>query len=200
MTTINRLLKPSVMLGGVSLLLFGAAFAPSAAATELEPIPRQFPDCFGEYMPGTPTLGGGMIGHGNVIYVQPGDGFTFGTSGDDVIIGTDDGEFINGMEGNDRICAGGGADEILGGDGEFVDHIDGEAGWEVLIDGGPGNDVLHGGAGNDYIYDEDGNDAVYGERGDDYILCAGGTDYAEGGLGTDGPASSHGCETYSDAE
>lgn len=200
MTRSNYLVKRSVLSGGVALVLFSVAFAPAASATGLEPIPRQLPDCFGEYLPGVHTADGGMVGLGNVIYVQPGDGFTFGTSGDDVIIGTDAGEFINGMEGNDRICAGGGADELLGGDGEYVDHIDGEAGWEVLIDGGPGNDVLYGGPGADYIYDEDGNDALYGEGGDDYLLCAGGTDYAAGGPGTDGPASSHGCETYADAE
>jgi len=41
---------------------------------------------------------------------------------------------------------------------------------------------------------------LFGDRGDDYLLCAAGTDTADGGLGVDGPASSHGCETYPDAE
>jgi Ca2+-binding RTX toxin-like protein len=200
MTTINSRRRRTALLASALLMLSGVAFAPQALATQFESGSTELPDCFGTYVPGSHTADGGMIGLGNVIYAQPGAAVTYGTSGDDVIIGTDGPDFINGMEGNDRICAGDGVDTALGGPGEYVDHIDGEGGSDVRIDGGPGNDVLYGGNGDDDIRDESGNDALFGQRGNDYLICAGGTDTADGGLGVDGPDHSSGCEIYPDAE
>src|SRR4051794_6214964 len=94
----SRIRRATVLIGA-SLLISGAAFAPTASALPVpaDPVPVVLPDCFGApYMRvtflsdgmivGVPTLG--------VIYARPGL-TTLGTPGDDVIIGTSGDDVID---------------------------------------------------------------------------------------------------------
>jgi len=182
----------------VSALSLGAMPAAGAAGASEpgpivgDPIPAEFPDCFGPYSDILPGSG--------VIFAEPSPAITWGTSGNDIIIGSDGPDEIYGLGGNDRICTGDGNDYVEGGllsGGSGVNDVD-------LIDGGDGSDILHGGQMNDYIYGgsnfsppgayqthdwlygDDGDDDLYGQIGPDVLHGGTGDDDCDGGTGMAG--------------
>ncbi|WP_019673719.1 calcium-binding protein [Psychrobacter lutiphocae] len=84
------------------------------------------------------------------------------------------------------------------GDKEFLDHLEGSEGNDVLIGqtvfaregndtvtGTSKADILHAGRGDDVIMAMGGNDRVYGAEGDDFIDGGAGDDVLIGGVGND---------------
>lgn len=123
----------------------------------------------------------------------------YGTNGDDVLVGNDHCQDIFGGPGNDTVYAKGGrddvygqggfdvmfggthADEIWGGDGSG-DHLEGNAGNDILLDHNVGGDNDHVCGGSDTddmnIADGDGQDTYWNveqvtrDIGDDLVdLC-----------------------------
>lgn len=137
----------------------------------------------------------------NVKPVDPYEGWTKGTSGDDdmkgdliranqifgdagndIIKGGLNGDHLDGGEGNDELSGGLGRDVLKGGAGD--DILRGGLGADRL-EGGEGDDVLHGGIGNDVLKGDAGNDQLFGGLGDDVLFGGGGDDELNGGLGDD---------------
>jgi VCBS repeat-containing protein len=102
-----------------------------------------------------------------------GQGFVFGSRGDDLLTGTDDNDVILGRHGNDH---------IIGADGN--DWLDGDKGKD-LLEGGSGNDKLFGDKGSDELYGGDGNDWLFGGKGNDLLDGGAGSDKVFGGNGND---------------
>jgi len=84
--------------------------------------------------------------------------------------------------------------EVYAGEGHDIVTVNDNVDQEVLLDGGPGNDVLttgdghsviRGGEGNDRLYGGDGDDELYGDAGDDVLSGGFGNDRLEGGDGHD---------------
>ena len=182
----------------ISALSLGALPAAGAAGASEpgpgvgDPIPVEFPDCFGPYSDILPGSG--------VIFAEPWPAITWGTSGDDVIIGSDGGDHIYGVGGNDRICSGDGNDYVesgllSGGSGvNDVDHIDGGAGSDILH-GGQMDDYIYGGTNfspadeyqtHDFLYGDDDDDMLFGESGPDALHGGTGVDHCDGGTGMAG--------------
>ncbi len=59
------------------------------------------------------------------------------------------------------------------------------ASFYVVLDGGPGNDVVRGGASGDVLMGWTGNDRLVGNGGDDLLVGGLGADTLEGGAGAD---------------
>ena len=115
-----------------------------------------------------------------------------GTNEGDVIVSLGGDDNVDGRGGDDTICSGGGDDRVFGefgndvvGGGDGRDYIHGGGGNDT-IDGGPGSDsgsnsldfpiVLNGGPGDDLLFGDSGRDELLGDLGADTL---------EGGLGND---------------
>jgi Ca2+-binding RTX toxin-like protein len=59
------------------------------------------------------------------------------------------------------------------------------ASFYVVLDGGPGNDVVRGGASGDVLMGWTGNDRLFGNGGDDMLVGGLGRDTMQGGAGAD---------------
>ena len=131
-----------------------------------------------------------------------------GTPGDDVLIGREDtADVIMGLGGNDRIqgsedfnariapgdrlCGGSGKDRIQGGVGEDRiqggandDDVDGSFGYDIITQGGPGNDrvtdcdseytggvrIIKGNSGNDHLCVNTDATEMHGNAGRDELI------------------------------
>lgn len=101
---------------------------------------------------------------------------------------------IAGLDGNDRLevgmdvgfnmilDGGDGNDTLIGGAGQ--DILKGQSGDDLLIGNG-NNDNLHGDTGNDTLEAGDGADRLYGDNGDDQLNGGSGIDIQFGGAGRD---------------
>jgi Ca2+-binding RTX toxin-like protein len=67
----------------------------------------------------------------------------------------------------------------------FPDVIDGSEGFDGLLNGGGGNDLVHGHDGEDYIEGGGGDDSLFGDAGNDMINGGTGADTMDGGAGID---------------
>ncbi|CAA0100461.1 Uncharacterised protein [Starkeya nomas] len=128
----------------------------------------------------------------NVKEVDPYEGWTRGTAGDDELRGNAvAANKIYGDAGHDVIYGGMAADELDGGAGNDVlrghqgnDTLAGGAG-DDLLEGGAGNDRLRGGEGDDVLQGGQGDDILGGAAGDDVLYGGGGNDTLYGGVGDD---------------
>lgn len=59
------------------------------------------------------------------------------------------------------------------------------ASFYLVLDGGPGNDVVRGGASGDVLMGWTGNDRLYGNGDEDMLVGGLGRDTLEGGAGAD---------------
>jgi len=93
--------------------------------------------------------------------------------------------------------------KISGGAGDDTITVDENVQFDLTIDAGAGNDVVHGGAGNDSILGGDGSDELYGHDGKDRINANGAsssgrgdsesdTNLIDGGEGNDALFGNHG--------
>ena len=155
-------------------------------------------------------LGGGdqLLGSGGNDVLVGGAGYDRldGGDGNDILIGGADGDFLIGGAGSDTASyadaaiaitfdmvshmAGGGASmdgfesiENVVGSG-FDDLVTGDAGVNLLI-GGAGNDTLNGGGNADNLFGEDGADILNGDAGIDYLVGGLGGDTLNGGDAAD---------------
>ncbi|MFB8796713.1 MAG: S8 family serine peptidase [Microcoleus sp.] len=149
------------------------------------------------------NLSGDAILKSFPLKATPGPDFLNGGSGDDSIDGLAGNDQIEGNQGNDSLFGNAG-DDVLNGDelrkiseagGDVIlgtgignDYLDGGDGNDTL-DGGEGNDTLLGGAGddslwggkdNDIINGGDGKDSLYGDEGNDSLLGGAGNDFLFG--------------------
>ena len=132
---------------------------------------------------------GASLGAGNLLTISgaPGGPITLqldaadNFTGDVFQVATDNaggtlltlGEALNGGNGNLVLNGGPGSDIINAGNGNDV------------ISGGGGNDVVNAGNGNDTINDGAGNDALKAGNGNDVISAGGGADTINAGNGRD---------------
>jgi Ca2+-binding RTX toxin-like protein len=108
-------------------------------------------------------------------------------------IGTTENLVVNGDDGNDigtvqdLTGVANLRSVVLTGDNgnDMLDASNLNAGIDLVITGGAGNDMLMGGAGADYLDGGSGNDTISGNRGADFILGGSGSDMLMGGAGSD---------------
>lgn len=121
----------------------------------------------------TPT---GTSGGTNAFYFGEQFGCTY-ENGNDTIDGQDGDDFINGNGGEDNLSGGDGDDVLVGGDGD-EDRLDGEWGFDLLVDlrGSPSASKgewvkMWGSLGDDVLLAYDQRCRMEGNSGDDLLFC-----------------------------
>ena len=129
-------------------------------------------------------------------FVQGGDLYVYGTTGDDKIRVRESGDGvsvkINGIvigtytpTGMIHVFAWDGNDDVAVSRNIMLPAVlEGQAGNDTLKGGG-GNDILDGGDGNDVLIARGGNDTLLGGNGNDSLSGGTGNDYLDGGDGDD---------------
>ena len=133
------------------------------------------------------------------LKATPEDDFLRGGSGDDNIDGLAGNDKIDGDQGNDSLFGNAGNDSLFGdellviseaggdvtlGTGIGNDYLDGGDANDYL-DGGEGDDTLLGAASNDSLWGGEGADNIFGNDGEDLLFGNAGNDFVEAGKGND---------------
>lgn len=171
-----RILIATVLLGTTALIGNGAA----TGATTYK--------CYGQVATIVGTPGDDvLVGRADTADV------IVGLGGADVIKGMTDDDYFehSGFSPGDRLCGGPGADIVVGGMGEDRvqggdgdDFVDGKYGYDMVAQGGAGNDrlsdcdseysggarKLSGGPGNDYLCIDRKSAQMYGDGGNDVLI------------------------------